>query len=268
MDRYYIETPVAPRLCYRKSGTGPPIVLLHGFPEDGSLWEPIGAELSRKYTVIIPDIPGSGESELAGNPSIEDLAEPVSEMLRAENLGPVMLVGHSMGGYIALAFAEKFPSMLAGLSLVHSTAAADTEEKKETRRKSIELIRKWGKKPFIEQMIPALFAKDFRNEHPAIIERQIDRGMKLKEESMIAFYTAMINRPDRTGNLVKSAIPLQWIIGKEDSVVPVTAALKRCSLSDISFVSLYEGCGHMSMIEQPGRLLKDLEEFGGFCLKN
>src|SRR5690606_25097329 len=116
-----------------------------------------------------------------------------------------VMVGHSMGGYIALAFAEKYPKVLKGLSLVHSTATADTEEKKETRRKSIALIEKGGKDAFVKGMIPNLFSNHFKGAHPEIIQKQIEQGQKLKAESMVGFYTAMINRPDRRNVLTEAA---------------------------------------------------------------
>ena len=255
-----------PNLHYRKTGSGPAVVLIHGFPEDGSLWEHIYPALAGLYTVLVPDIPGSGESLLGDeNVTIEELAGSIEAILAHENISEAVIVGHSMGGYITLAFAEKRRAWLRGISLVHSTATADTEEKKKTRQKAIELIRKGGKEPFVKGMVPNLFSDTFKELHPDIIEKQVERGMKLEDSSMIAFYNAMINRHDRTSILKDTSIPVQWIIGKEDTVVPVNIALQQARMAKVNFLSLYSYCGHMSMLEQPEKLASDLKDFISYC---
>jgi len=266
MQNITINTDRFPKLHYRKTGNGPAVVLVHGFPEDGSLWEHIYPALAGRYTVLIPDIPGSGESLLSDETvTIEELAASVEAVLSNENISEAVMVGHSMGGYITLAFAERHKAWLKGISLVHSTATADTDEKKKTRQKAIELIRKGGKEPFVKGMVPNLFSDSFKELHQDIIEKQVERGMKLEDSSMIAFYNAMINRPDRTSILKNASIPVQWIIGKEDSVVPVNSALQQARMARVNFVSLYSHCGHMSMLEQPEKLANDLKDFISYC---
>jgi pimeloyl-ACP methyl ester carboxylesterase len=262
-----IHTNRFPVLSYRKTGEGGAIVLLHGFPEDGDLWSVVRPELAKKFTIIVPDIPGSGASSFSGNDvSIEELAESVKLILDNEGLKKALIVGHSMGGYIAMAFAEKYPDRLSGLSMVHSVASADTEEKKETRRKAIELIRKGAKELFIKQMTPGLFSAAFKEQQPAKVSYQVERGLKLNAASMIAFYNAMINRLDRNAILHSISCPLQWIIGEEDSIAPKMKVLEQAKLADLNFVSVYRNCAHMSMVEEPGRLIRDLTEFGDYCL--
>lgn len=268
MNSLEISTDISSHLHYMRLGSGPAMMLLHGFPENGTLWQSIGERLAKDFTVIIPDIPGAGQSSLdAETVSLEEIADSLKGILDKEQISSILLVGHSMGGYITMAFAEKYPSMVAGISLVHSSAGADGEEKKETRRKSISLIRKGGKKPFVQQMVPALFSEGFKQHNHGVIERQIERGLMLKDESMVAFYTAMMNRPDRIANLKGTDMPVQWIIGKEDSVVAPSAVMQQCSLANVNFVSIYPGCAHMSMLEQPDKLYSDLKEFGIFCYK-
>lgn len=253
---------------YRVYGnkTGKGIVLIHGFPEDGSLWDNIIPLLSPLFRVIIPDVPGSGKSRLnKTDVSIEELADSINIIIEAERFEEIIIAGHSMGGYIALAFADKYPEKLKGLSLVHSTAIADNEEKKETRRKSIDIIQKGGKEYFVKGMIPNLFSQCFRDAHPDIIQQQISRGLKLESKSMVAFYNAMINRPDRVNTLTDAIFPVQWIIGREDKVVPLDSALQQSFKSDVNFVSLYNDSGHMSMLEAPSRLAEDLNNFIEYC---
>jgi len=262
----YIHTDQFPRLAYRKLGNGPVVVLLHGFPENGNLWRNIWPALSENHTVIIPDLPGSGESTFTGETlSMEQLANSVKLILDKEGIEELLLAGHSMGGYIALAFAERYGQMLNGLSLVHSTAAADTDDKKENRRRSAELIQKGGKEPFVKQMIPNLFFEGFKREHPEVIEKQVQEALKIDAKSLIAFMDAMRSRPERTNVLKNSSFPIQFIVGKNDNVIPFNNILQQSHISSSNFVSVYQGCGHMSMLENSKALAIDMEEFISYC---
>jgi pimeloyl-ACP methyl ester carboxylesterase len=261
-----IETKENKKLYYIKDGSGPAILLIHGFPESSSLWELLLPLLSSSYTVIAPDIPGAGASELPSDGvSMESIAESINDILEHECIEEALIAGHSMGGYAALAFAERYPEKVKGLSLIHSIASADNDEKKENRRKSIELIRKGGKEPFIKQMIPNLFSPTFKDAHPSVIEEQVKRGMELAAESMMAFTKAMMERPDRSGLLKDAEFPIQFIIGKEDGVIPPKQALAQSTAASCNFVSLYENTGHMSMIENVAELGNDLNEFAQYC---
>ncbi|MCD6062213.1 MAG: alpha/beta hydrolase fold protein [Flavipsychrobacter sp.] len=262
-----ITVPDFPNLAYLKTGTGPAMILLHGFPESGDLWRKVWPALAAHFTVIVPDLPGSGESTFSGESvSIEGLAKSVKAIADHEQVEQVVIAGHSMGGYVALAFADLYGSKLAGLSLVHSTAAADSEEKKETRRKSIELINKGGKEAFIRQMIPALFSKGFK-ENKAALDKEIAKGLRLEAKSMVAFYNAMINRPERIATLNGVSYPVQWIFGKEDTVIPAKNVIQQSTLANVNLVSVYPEAAHMSMLEVPERLAKDLHEFGQYCFR-
>jgi pimeloyl-ACP methyl ester carboxylesterase len=254
-----------PHLHYRKAGKGPAIVLIHGFPEDGSLWEHILPALADSHTVLMPDTPGSGQSKLpSGVNTIEELATGIEAMLSKEGIEEAVIGGHSMGGYITLAFAEKHRAWLKGISLIHSIASADTEEKKENRKKAIEIIRKGGKETFVRQMVPNMFSARFK-EQAELMQNQVERGLKLDGDTMIAYYEAMMNRKDRVDVLNDSKVPVQFIVGAEDSLIPVKVALSQCKVADTTHVSLYNNCGHMSMLEQPERLASDLKQFTSYC---
>lgn len=262
-----LHTEKFPVLSYRKTGEGPAVVLLHGFPEDGSLWERIWGSLSLHFTVLIPDLPCAGESTYSGTSlTIPDMAESVKLIMDAEDIDRAVLAGHSMGGYTAFNFADMYPERLAGLSAVHSFALADDEAKKDTRRKAIELMKKpGGREAFVKQMIPGLFAKSFKQQHPDMVEQQISRAMKMKTESLIAFYNAMIMREDKTSILEEASYPVQWIVGKEDTVATEDKVLKQAILASTNFVSVYTDCAHMSMIEKPEQLIDDLIRFSKYC---
>ncbi len=255
-----------PSIYYRKMGSGPAVVLLHGFPESGVLWQEIWPVLTNQFTVIVPDLLGSGQSSIGeAEISMESMALAVDAILVAERIDNAVFAGHSMGGYVALAYAQLFGTKVRGLSLVHSTGYADDEEKKNNRKKAIELIRKGGKEAFIRQMVPALFSPSTKETRPDIVDKQVVSGLELDAASMMAYYRAMMERPDRTGVLKDSTFPVQWILGKDDNLIPFTKGIQQSTLTFVNFVSVYNMCGHMSMLEQSGRLGKDLDDFIAYC---
>ncbi len=255
----------ATSIYYTRTGNGPALVLLHGFPESGTLWKRVVNELSPHATLIVPDMPGAGNSPLSGEVSIDDMADFVKDVLDKEGIDKAIIAGHSMGGYIALAFAERHTARVAGISLVHSTPVGDDEEKKVMRQKSVELIRKGGKRVFVTQMIPNLFSDDFKAKKPEVVEECIDEAMKMSENGMVNFYQALIGRKDRVSILKDAPYPLQWIIGHNDNIMPYKKILQHCYHSGTNFVALYENCGHMSMYEAPAKLTDDLKNFIDYC---
>ena len=260
-----ISTPASTRVFYRKMGSGPAIVLLHGFPESGTLWQHIWHELCASFTVIIPDFPGSGNSLLEKGTNMADMAACIKMIMGEEHIDKAIIAGHSMGGYVAFAFAGLFPGRVAGLSLVHSIPLADDEERKNIRLKSIELIRNGGKNAFLSQMVPNLFSASFKRSNSLAVKQQVDEALKMTEDSLINFYKAMIMRRDHTFVLEAATFPVQWIIGSDDNVIYYKKILEQCNKSNINFVSFYRDCGHMSMVEAPKALSHDLKEFTDYC---
>lgn len=265
MEIKVISTDIFASLQYRKTGNGPAIVLLHGFPVSSLLWSRVWDNIGKHNTVIAPDLPGSGGSTGIANLSMELIADGVKAILDAEGISKAIIAGHSMGGYVCMAFAAKYPDMISGIAMVHSIASDDTEEKKETRRKSIALIEKGGKEPFVKQMIPNLFSPKSSQLHPEWVQEQIEEGLKVPAESLAAFYNAMINRQNHTETLSKAVFPLLWIAGKDDGVIPLDKVIQQTMLASVNFVKVYEDCGHMGMIEQSERLVDDINEFSKYC---
>jgi pimeloyl-ACP methyl ester carboxylesterase len=260
-----LRTSVSSSVCYRKLGAGPAIILLHGFPASGVLWHNVWDDLAESYTVIVPDFPGTGQSALDGNTSITGLAQIVKEIMDSECVDKAIIAGHSMGGYVAFEFARLYPHRVAGLSLVHSTPLSDDQEKVKTRLKSIALIQNGGKNAFVTQMIPNLFSPAFKLSDPLIINAQIDDSLQVEDKGLINFYKAMIARHDNSEVLGAAIFPVQWICGLDDVIIPYKKILDKYHVSDTNFVSFYDNCGHMSMLEAPTRLIVDLKEFAGYC---
>ena len=256
-------------LFYQEEGAGLPVVLLHGFAEDSAVWNNQVEHLKAGYRLLIPDLPGSGLSTgtpptVEYQPSMESLAESVLILLNHEGIDQCVLIGHSMGGYVALAFAEKYPQRLKGLGLFHSTAYPDSEEKKTARRKSNEFIRNNGSAPFIRQSTPNLFTPESRHSRADLIQKMIDRYSGFSPDTLVAYYEAMIRRPDRTAVLKDSAIPVLFVIGKEDQAVPPEQALRQSHLPSLSHIHILQRSAHMGMQEEPDRSNHILQSFLNF----
>jgi pimeloyl-ACP methyl ester carboxylesterase len=228
-------------------------VLVHGFGEDSSVWHFQKEYLQQQYQVLLPDLPGSGRSEPVDDMSMEGLAGAVHAIIKAEGLQNCVLIGHSMGGYIALAFAEKYPGLLKGFGFFHSTAYADTEEKKETRRKGIAFIKEHGAYAFLKTAIPNLYSPATKERHPALIEKHLQAMKDFSGDALCAYYEAMMQRPDRTGMLRHSSVPVLFVLGKWDTTVPLADGLAQCRLPKIAYIDVLQESGHMGMAEERER---------------
>lgn len=261
------------RLFYRLQGEGPLVVLLHGFGEDGTVWKP-QFDIFPDNTLIVPDLPGSGQSEMIEDMSIEGLADAVQAIVKEESnllglsvgdstlgVGGTILIGHSMGGYITLAYAEKYPDELAAFGLFHSTAYADTEEKKETRRKGIAFVEKYGAFEFLKTAIPNMYSPATKEANPGLIEEHVQSLQSFSKAALIAYYESMIKRPDRTLVLKQNKIPVLFVLGKHDAAVPLQDGLQQSHLPGVSHVFILENSGHMGMCEEMEKSNHLLREF-------
>jgi pimeloyl-ACP methyl ester carboxylesterase len=250
-------------LFYEDIGYGFPIVLLHGFGEDRSIWDAQVIELSKKYRVLVPDLPGTGESITPNELpiTIESMADVVYSLLHHENIDTCILLGHSMGGYISLCFAEKYPQYLKAWGLIHSTAYADSVEKKQTRTKGIEVMGNYGAYAFLKTTIPNLFAEDSKKKIPEKITTLIDKSSLFLTTSLQAYYATMRDRPDRTNILEQAHTPVLFIAGTEDIAAPLTDLLAQSHLPNKSYIHVLENVGHMSMLEAPQLLNQYLLQF-------
>jgi pimeloyl-ACP methyl ester carboxylesterase len=250
-------------VSYRTIGNGSPVVLVHGFGEDSSVWDRITEQLSINNLLIIPDIPGSGKSEMLAinNVSISDYADCIKAILENESVPSCTFIGHSMGGYITLAFAEKYQSMLNGFGLFHSSAFADDEEKKNARRKAIEFIKTNGGYAFLKTSLPGLFSDKYKAAHADVVEEFIKRSKAFTDEALIQYYTSMINRPDRTEVLKNFPHPVLFIIGEKDVAIPFAASMKQCHMPKASEVHIFPEVGHMGMIEEPEKCCQYIISF-------
>ena len=248
---------------YTACGSGPAVVLLHGFGEDSKIWQQQVTYLQNSFYVIAPDLPGSGNSEKLElqSPSIEIYADVIHQLLLAEHIDTCILLGHSMGGYITLAFAAKYPEVLTAFGLIHSTAFADSEEKKETRRKAISFIQDNNAYSFLKTSIPNLFSEQSKTTIKSLVEDLVEKGKSFSKESLMQYYEAMMTRPNLINILSNTPHPVLFVIGTEDMAAHMHDILKQVHLPNTAFIHILEGVGHMSMLEAPGKLNNCLKSF-------
>jgi pimeloyl-ACP methyl ester carboxylesterase len=247
-------------MVYRVEGSGPVVVLIHGFGEDGMIWKN-QLPLSSSFRLIIPHLPGSRTSDLIDDMSMEGMAESIYSILQQEEVEKCTIIGHSMGGYITLAFAERYPSLLEGFGLFHSTAVADTEEKKNGRKEGIEKIKTGGAATFLKNFIPGLYSSPAQTTHSSIIQQHINDVSYFSEAALISYYQSMMERPDRTGVLKQNKMPVLFVLGRKDSIIPFETALKLASMPDVAYIHALKNSGHMGMVEEPAESNKIINNF-------
>ncbi|MGG3560703.1 alpha/beta hydrolase [Neobacillus rhizosphaerae] len=245
-------------ISYVDKGEGMPVVLLHGFCGSSRYWEEVIPELSRNYRVIAPNLPGHGESEpLSNGATIEAMVDRIKELIDVLDLEKVTMFGHSLGGYITLAFAEKYSDQLYGFSLVHSTAYPDSDEAKKGRQVNIEKVQQQGVRPLIDGLVPKLFSPEHTDEK--YVETAKEIGYGTTQEGTIHALQAMKDRPDRNQILEKTELPVLLLAGEQDQIIP---AEKTFSVTKPNIThSVIKSSGHMSMYENPIELIRKMQEF-------
>ena len=259
MDRQLTQNDTL--LHYQCVGAGPAVVLLHGFGEDASVWDLQKDALAQHFQLLIPNLPGTGPSGLLSEMRMEALADAVYAMLETENIKSCVLIGHSMGGYITLAFAEKYSAVLKGFGLFHSSAYADTDEKVATRKKGIQFIQDNGAHSFLKTATPNLYSPATKEAAPALIEKHINASAGFSGEALIAYYEAMIERPDRTEVLRRATVPILFVLGRWDTAVPFEDSLAQTHLPQLAYIHVLEHSGHMGMVEEPERSTAILNQY-------
>jgi len=197
--------------------------------------------------------------------STEEMASCVRNTLKGLDIYETVLIGHSLGGYVGMAFAEQYPFMLKGLGMFHSTAFADSEAKREGRQKAIEHIKSYGTKAFLESFFPNLYASKNQILYQSAMQEQFDEVRNIKPEALIATLEAMKNRKDRSGVLPTLEMPVLYVIGKQDANIPLEQSMEQCYLAPRSLVQILEGVGHIGMIEAEKETLRMVNYFADYC---
>ncbi|RAP30982.1 Alpha/beta hydrolase fold [Brevibacillus laterosporus] len=248
------------RIAYHKQGEGPVVVLLHGFCGSLLYWEAVMNQLAERYTVIAPDLRGHGDSwSPVGTYTMESFADDLRDLLHHLHVDRISLFGHSLGGYISLAFASRYQIWLDHLGLIHSTSLPDDEQGKLNRATGIKTIEEQGITPFVDQLITKLCAPGFLSQNPKWEEEIKQMGYETTPEGAIHSLAGMKDRPDRTSVIEELSCPILLMAGSEDKVIPLqkTFLVHRENVTTV----LLEGSGHMGMIETPQQWLTAVTSF-------
>lgn len=247
---------------FRSQGEGTPVILLHGYLESQHIWDSFADELKYFCRVITVDLPGHGKSGIIDSVhTMELMADAVLAVADSLTLDKFVPIGHSMGGYVALAIAEKAIERLSGFCLFHSTPFADSKEKKENRDREIDLVLQGKKELIVNINIPKAFANDNLGqlEDEIIIAKEI--ALNTTDQGIIAALEGMKQRPDRSKIIEQSPVPVLWIAGKKDNYIDFNIVQSNTGLLKNGKLLVLENSGHMGFIEEPMFSLKGLLSF-------
>jgi pimeloyl-ACP methyl ester carboxylesterase len=239
------------RVSYTVRGSGRPVVFLHGYLETGEVWESLAERMEGRFRIIIMDLPGHGDSEVQGEiHTMEFLAGAVKEVLRDAGEEKVMMVGHSLGGYVTLAFVELYPEILTGYVLFHSHPHADTPEAIARRNREIAVVRAGRKNLMYPGNVSMMFARENLSLMPEALERSRKIASRNPGEGIIAMLNGMIDRPSRQYILENGTVPLLWILGRHDLYFSPEKAMRDTGLPHNAGVVILERSGHLGFIEE------------------
>lgn len=250
MMQMYKNTP----LFYSSKGTGNPIVLLHGFLESSSIWDSFTEKLSEKRQVITIDLPGHGKSgNISETHSMELMADAVFTILQELRVKEVTLIGHSMGGYVSLAFCKKFPIMTKGLVLLNSTPEADNEERRINRDRAIKIVRK-NKDSYVSMAISNLLSVKNRKLFIEELEKFKKEASSISAEGIIAALKGMKIRTEEIATLTHYKGPKYILAGDSDPVLNFSDIEILADKTNSIFLRL--SGGHLSFIENKSEIEK------------
>lgn len=244
---------------YSDSGTGTAVILLHGFLENSTMWDGIKPELEKKYRVVTIDLLGHGQTHSLGYVhTMEDNADMVHAVLSELRIRKAIFVGHSMGGYVSLAFAEFYPEMIKGLALINSTSKADSEERKTNRDRAIKAVKQ-NYTAFIQLSVTNLFSEENQERLESEIAKVKEEALKTPLQGIVASLEGMKIRKDRETLLHSATYPILLVLGEKDGVLNYDENKTQVEQTKVELVTL--PCGHMSMIENKPELLDALTSF-------
>lgn len=242
---------------YKVEGKGPIVVLLHGYLESLEIWNEFSSDLAKNCRVVSIDLPGHGKSGvIAKEHTMELLAQAIKNVMEHLKIDKCFMVGHSLGGYVTLAFLELFPECLSGFSLFHSHPLADSNEAIKNRKREIKLVENKKQDLIYTVNIPKTFATDNLEKFSKQVNYAKNIAASLKGEGIIVLLKGMIKRPDRSEILSATSLPFLWILGEKDNYIPYDIMIKKIKLPKYGKLITLQNSGHMGFIEEKERSLE------------
>ncbi len=255
------------KIYFEEYGRGDTLVLLHGYAESMKIWAGFQKTLAEHHHVVLIDLPGHGKSSMIDKVhSMEMMADGVKAVIDHLKIKCVAIVGHSMGGYVSLAFARKYGKFIKGLGLFHSTSLADTDEVKEKRAQTVNILKK-DHKEFLHGFIPGLFAPETKDLFQDEIQHLIQEASVIPAESLIAAQEGMKDRTSTLDVLINASFPVMFIAGQKDSRLPFENIWVQMALTETAHALILRNVGHMGFIEAKIQTLDYLDSFAKACFK-
>jgi pimeloyl-ACP methyl ester carboxylesterase len=247
---------------YTDRGSGFPVILIHGYMETSEIWESFGERLSDEFRVIAIDLPGHGRSEsFSDTHTMELMSGVVKELLDSAGIRKTVLAGHSLGGYVTLAFLERYPEYLSGYCLFHSHPMSDTEQAKEKRKSEIAAVLE-GKK---DQIYPGNIEKMYAGINLEKMAGRVNRSKRIAAgisgDGIIAVLRGMMARPSRVKVMEETSVPCLWILGRHDNYIPFDAIRQRVSMPENATTVILDGSGHMGFMEEEDHSVTVVKDF-------
>jgi pimeloyl-ACP methyl ester carboxylesterase len=250
------------RIHYTDSGDGAVIVLLHGYLESSEVWNGFSGKLALSFRVISVDLPGCGLSDVFGEVhSMEFMAMAIKELFDHLGIIKVFLTGHSLGGYVALAFLELFPDLLSGYCLFHSQPFADTPAAIEKRKREIEIVKMGKKNLMYPDNVIKMFASSNLEKFSDALQRSKNIASQIPGEGIIAVLNGMMIRPSRVTFMEEGKVPCLWILGSMDNYIPYDLIQKQVNLPDNAKIVILANSGHMGFVEEEELSVKIVLDF-------
>lgn len=250
------------KISYNDSGKGSVIVLLHGYLESAEVWKNFSNALSSGFRIITIDLPGHGQSGVGNDiNTMEFMASAVKDVIDDAGISKIFLIGHSMGGYVTLAFLELFSEYLTGYCLFHSHPLADVPEIIAKRKRDISFIEDGKKEQMIPQFIQKLYAAKNIDKLQSAFVRSLAIASKTDKGTIIADLKGMMARSDRAYLIEEGKVPFLWILGAMDSHIDYQAIQQKVRLPENAKVVVLKNSGHLGFIEEEDLSVKVLEDF-------
>ncbi len=245
-------------LFSRKRGEGKVLLFIHGFPMHQAVWDDFRKRFEDSYNVVTIDLPGFGKSSPLPTPfTLDQVADEVIRFVLELNTNDVVVIGHSLGGYVALSMVARRPDLFTGLVLFHSTAFADSDEKKQSRDKAVEFIEKNGVQAFTTNFITPLFAVPGNKN----IESVKAIAAQSSKESVVGYTKAMRNRPDQTKTLKTFKKPTLFLAGEKDQGIPPESIQRQAVYCQYPEIHILQDVAHMAMFENPEEAAAKIRHF-------
>ena len=250
------------KLRYSIEGEGEPLFLMHGYLESLEIWDEFAEELAKDHKVIRMDLPGHGKSEVINDThDMELLAEAAKAVLDENQIHSCTMIGHSMGGYVTLAFADLYPEKVDRFSLFHSHPFPDSDTVKQNRQNAIANIKSGKKEEICRSHVPKTFADDNLKAFSAQVERIENIALQTPEAGIIANLKGMMKRPDRSQLVKNSLKPFLLIAGEKDNFIDYHTVIPKIELPEKSELVTLEYSGHMGFIEEKEKALNIVRSF-------